>query len=76
MKRVLTYLSAMAALTLAMLAAQVAPGAADGWAYHRPYKHPHAAYVEAVPDYGVCRVGWWQTVRYGHVRPQWAEYCR
>ncbi len=30
------------------------------------------------PDYaygGVCSEGWWQTLRYGHVRPQWGIRC-
>jgi hypothetical protein len=22
-----------------------------------------------------CRVGWWQTLRYGHVRPRWSMIC-
>jgi hypothetical protein len=25
---------------------------------------------------GECRVGWWQTLRAGHVRPHWAIRCR
>jgi hypothetical protein len=23
-----------------------------------------------------CRIGWWQTVQFGHVRPRWAMRCR
>jgi hypothetical protein len=22
-----------------------------------------------------CRTGWWQTLRYGHVRPHWGTLC-
>jgi hypothetical protein len=42
---------------------------ADG--YDRPYRAPagYGAYE------GACSVGWWQTLRYGHVRPQWGVRC-
>jgi hypothetical protein len=53
---------------------------ADEWGWHH-HRHHHAhyvrvGYVEPAPYYPSCRVGWWQTLRYGRVRPQWAEFCR
>jgi hypothetical protein len=33
------------------------------------------AYFNYAPDYSACRIGWWQTLRYGHVRPAWGEWC-
>ena len=79
MKRFSTRAWAMGGLALLMLSVQIAPGAADGWSYHHRYRQHTAgvAYVEAVPtDYGSCRTGWWQSVRYGHVRPYWGVLCR
>jgi hypothetical protein len=76
MKRVLTEaakLSVTLALTTATLLMHVAPGSADG--YSRHYRR-HASYVESVPEYSTCREGWWQTLRYGHVRPVWGTWCR
>jgi hypothetical protein len=76
-KRFVTQAVAVGALTLAILLGQVAPGAADGWEHYRHYRHhAHLAYVETVADYGPCRTGWWQTLRYGHVRPVWGSWCR
>jgi hypothetical protein len=72
-KRLSAFLAVLAALTLA----QLDPVMADG-----PYRYgrhsPRVAYAEPVPDYaygGACSVGWWQTLRYGHVRPQWGVRC-
>jgi hypothetical protein len=78
MKRVLTQAftaesTIIMLLTFAILLIDIVPGAADG--YRRPYRH-HASYVEATPDYSNCREGWWQTLRYGHVRPVWGTWCR
>jgi hypothetical protein len=39
-------------------------------------KYRRCAYIEAtVPINAPCRVGWWQTLRYGHVRPHWGTVC-
>jgi hypothetical protein len=47
-----------------------APVRADG------YDRPHRSYAGYEPPYeGACSVGWWQTLRYGHVRPQWGVRC-
>ena len=66
-------LATMLALTLAILLIHVASGAAEGSRRH--YRH-QASYVEVTPDYSNCREGWWQTLRYGHVRPVWGTWCR
>jgi hypothetical protein len=46
--------------------------------FYRHYKHHvRVAYAEPDPTYdSACSVGWWQTLRYGHVRPQWGVRCR
>jgi hypothetical protein len=77
-KRILTTAAAIWALTFVILLAQIAPGAADGCVRrdHYRHRHSHVAYVEYVSNYGACRVGWWQTLRYGHVRPRWGTWCR
>jgi hypothetical protein len=73
-KRLSAFLLALGALMLA----QLDPVMADG--YYRHYRHHAArvAYAGPGPDYaygGVCSEGWWQTLRYGHVRPQWGVRC-
>ena len=77
MKRILTDAGMLCAVTATLVLAHITPGAADGWAYrHHHYRH-RVAYVEYAPDDGgACRVGWWQTLRYGHVRPRWGTWCR
>jgi hypothetical protein len=51
---------------------------ADGIEYWRHvHHHHHHRYLrmreaEAYPQ---CYVGWWQTLRFGHVRPRWGAYC-
>lgn len=70
------------ALFIAILAGsamllQITPGTAGGWIYHHSRRH-HArlSYVRYAQDYGNCQIGWWQTLRYGHVRPRWAVWCQ
>jgi hypothetical protein len=76
-KRLVTHAAAIWALALVILLVHIAPGSTHGWEYRRHTgHHTHVAYVEAVPDYGACRIGWWQTLRYGHVRPIWGSWCR
>jgi hypothetical protein len=41
--------------------------------HHRPYRIPIVR-IET-QGYRVCYPGWWQTVRDGHVSPQWRMYC-
>jgi hypothetical protein len=39
-------------------------------------KYQHVAYVDSTTSAGMpCRTGWWQTFRYGHVRPRWGTLC-
>ena len=69
MKRLLVFLLVLTALTVA----HFDPVMADG--YHRPYRY-RVAYAGLDPSYdGACSVGWWQTLRYGHVRPSWGVRC-
>lgn len=75
MRHYWTKSAVIGAATCATLLVQIAPGFAEGW--HHRYKHrAHFAYVQYAPDYNACRVGWWQTLRYGHVRPHWSVWCR
>src|SRR5262249_9560721 len=71
-RRTLINVARIWALTLVIVVAHVIPGAADGVVHHYRHKHHrHVAYVEYAPPYDACRTGWWQTLRYGHVRPLW-----
>lgn len=76
MKHYRIKITVIGAFASATLLAWSTPGLADGWHWHHHYKHhAHLAYVEYAPD-NECRVGWWQTLRYGHVRPRWGAWCR
>jgi hypothetical protein len=76
-KRLLAQVSAICAVTFALLCLQVDIGSADGWAHYHHYRHhAHVAYVEPDPYDGGWRIGWCQTLRYGHVKPRWGEWCR
>jgi hypothetical protein len=57
-------------VVLALTLTQFGTVKADG--YYRPYRH-RVAYAGSDPAY--CSVGWWQTLRYGHVRPSWGVRC-
>jgi hypothetical protein len=68
-KRLAAFLMVLTTLTLA----QFDPAMADG--YYRHYRQ-RVAYAGPDPAYGsACSEGWWQTLRYGHVRPQWGVRC-
>lgn len=69
------------AVTLALAAGllfSTVAGAADlDLRRHHHKRYRQVAEVEQiayVPD--ACRVGWWQTVKFGHVQPRWAMRCR
>jgi hypothetical protein len=80
MKPLLTRASGICALIFAVLFAYIEPGLAHGWLHRHHCKcYTHVAYiadVEPAPFSTACRVGWWQTLRYGHVRPRWGAWCR
>jgi hypothetical protein len=63
MKRSAAFLLVLTALTLAPFDAVVADGAR--FAYAGP----------ALAHESACSLGWWQTLRYGHVRPVWGVRC-
>jgi hypothetical protein len=68
----LAVLLALAALTLA----QLDPAMADGFYRQNPHHGDRVAYAAPDPAYeNACSVGWWQTLRYRHVRPQWGIRC-
>lgn len=69
-------LSIVAAITI-ILAGNVAPADADG--RRKSVRRPpvnQISWNHHVPRYEYCRVGWWQTLKYGKVRPRWAMLCR
>jgi hypothetical protein len=57
------------ALLLATLL-QAAPASAHPWRHH-----VHLACADTAGYYSY-RIGWWQTLAYGHVRPHWSVWCR
>jgi hypothetical protein len=63
-------LSAFPVVLAALVLVSSSQVRADG--YDRPYRL-HAGYD--APYGGACSVGWWQTLRYGHVRPEWGLRC-
>ena len=66
------FLAVLPVLT-ALIMAQFDPAMADG--YYHPSRH-RLAYAGSDPaSDGACSVGWWQTLRYGHVRPRWGVRC-
>jgi hypothetical protein len=72
-KRLSAILLAILLALAALMPAQLDPAMADG--FYRQYRH-RVAY--AAPDAAyenICSAGWWQTLRYGHVRPQWGIRC-
>ena len=71
MRRFAKLLSAICALTM-LVGVMTSPAAAQ------PYRHrARYAYADTNPNYyPACRVGWWQTLAHGHVRPHWAVWCR
>jgi hypothetical protein len=69
--------AASAALLLAAFAIFVVStrsSFADGMDVQKRYHHRRTVWVEP-PPYEVCRVGWWQTLHWGHVRPRWGARC-
>jgi hypothetical protein len=78
MSRIATRSIAICAAAGVFLLAQIGAGFADGDTARIVHHKQHAtiAYYDYGPDYGPCRIGWWQTLRYGHVRPAWGEWCR
>jgi hypothetical protein len=50
---------------------------AHGWLHHHRHhlRHAHSAYADLYSA-DACRIGWWQTLRYGHIRPRWGAWCR
>jgi hypothetical protein len=65
------FILAPASLIVATL--QIGPVAASRY---QPLDARRVAYTDAATDHYLCRLGWWQTLRYGHVRPQWGIRCR
>jgi len=66
----------LAMLAIGMALSNSAGSAERDLTTGHPSKYRRYANIEAtVPINAPCRVGWWQTLRYGHVRPRWARIC-
>jgi hypothetical protein len=64
--------SLVIAICIFMLPALGRPDLASADEYQWKHKRHHRiALVEPWP----CQAGWWQTLRYGHVRPRWGMRC-
>ena len=73
MKRASASLLALAAL-LTVTLAQTEQALAGR--YQRHYQHHvGVAYTDETRADRFCRVGWWQSLRFGQVRPYWAVRC-
>lgn len=80
MKHFVTQATILGALIAAMLLAQVATGSARSLHHHHK-RYVYYADADPAPyysyyDYGGCRIGWWQGLYYGHVKPHWGTSCR
>ncbi len=53
---------------------QAVPASANGERHH-PKRYTRITYVDPAHYADYCRLGWWQTLRYGHVRPYWGIRC-
>jgi hypothetical protein len=71
-KRLAAFLLVMTALTLAPFASVVADEYDAGYGRRHPAR---IAYAGTALAESACSVGWWQTLRYGHVRPAWGVRC-
>jgi|HubBroStandDraft_5_1064220.scaffolds.fasta_scaffold348863_2 hypothetical protein len=81
MKRILISLSVACAVATSILFTQTATGSAQDIVYdhlvrHHRHHNIQTAYLLPSDELGNCRIGWWQTLRYGHVHPRWAVWCR
>ena len=70
MKRLATLTVTVLAVLVTVLL-QAVPASSNPWRHH-----VHLAYADTGAYYGGCRIGWWQTLAYGHVRPHWTAWCR
>jgi hypothetical protein len=70
MKRYLALTCTLLALSLVDLA--VANTYADGLSPR--YKRDHYRVADFEDNH--CRLGWWQTLRFGRVHPRWGIRCR
>ncbi len=76
MKRV-GALIAVIGVAMIFVLGSVAGALAHPWNSRDGYaRHMRVAYADMATSYAGCRVGWWQTLAYGHVRPRWGSVCR
>jgi len=78
MRRLLAYLVVIAIPIGVLQLMEAMPSSANGSSHHhyRHHYHAHVAAADVAPDFGGCRIGWWQTLRHGRVHPLWAQVCR
>lgn len=61
------------AICAVVLAGLIVPDVASADGYRWKHKRYHR--IASVGPWPACEVGWWQTLRYGHVRPRWGMRC-
>jgi hypothetical protein len=61
------------AICILVLAGLAAPDLASANGYR--WKHQRYYRVAWVEPWPACEFGWWQTLRYGHVRPRGGWRC-
>jgi hypothetical protein len=66
-------LSSVVMMTIMLTIVPVNGASADGYRHYKRY-HRVASFAPAV-RHDHCWTGWWQTLYYGHVRPQWGVRC-
>ena len=70
-------LMSVVGIALYLLLGGIAEASAHPWRNRDGYAYrTRIAYADMAPSYAGCRVGWWQGLAYGHVRPRWAAVCR
>jgi hypothetical protein len=62
-------------LTVLIPVAFVPAAADESVSRHRSGERLANAGADAAYGSAGCSLGWWQTLRYGHVRPQWGVRC-
>jgi hypothetical protein len=70
------FIATLAASALAIGVLDEAAGAGHHLKMAYWQKYRQVAHVDSgIPGTIPCRTGWWQTLRYGHVRPHWGTVC-
>jgi hypothetical protein len=69
-------LALVVALAIGIMPSNTAAGSDRGPSIGHWKRYHHTVYSDP-PTFSntSCHIGWWQTLRYGHVRPHWGTIC-